>query len=285
MVLRNVGTPPHHYIMSQPQDLQLTTWNRFLLEKLIVARLILYRTWRFITVFTRAHHWYLSWVRCIQSQPPYPISLRSILILSSYLYLGLPNGLFPPGFPTKSLYAFLIPTLECYMPHPSHPPWLDRANSKIPEIRFCLEWVWQTWWSCPRMSECYWSSVATLPLVVLRVSPPLVKVKLFLFLTKHHAMKAYWRSGGIPPRILWPRHSMEVSGHFLRTGRFTPGKNPRCPLDRRLGETQSRFGHGVEEKNSQPPPGIETRSSDCPARGQLLHRLSYCGSSSSLDQH
>jgi hypothetical protein len=31
-----------------------------------------------------------------------------------------------------------------------------------------------------------------------------VKVKLFLsfFLTKHHAMKAYWGSGGIAPLIL-----------------------------------------------------------------------------------
>jgi hypothetical protein len=29
-----------------------------------------------------------------------------------------------------------------------------------------------------------------------------VKVKLFLCLTKHHAMKAYWGSGGIAPRIL-----------------------------------------------------------------------------------
>jgi hypothetical protein len=32
------------------------------------------------------------------------------------------------------------------------------------------------------------------------------KVKLSLCLTKHHAMKTYWRSGGIAPRILWPRH-------------------------------------------------------------------------------
>jgi hypothetical protein len=29
-----------------------------------------------------------------------------------------------------------------------------------------------------------------------------VKVKLFLCLTKHHAMKTYWGSGGITPRIL-----------------------------------------------------------------------------------
>jgi hypothetical protein len=29
-----------------------------------------------------------------------------------------------------------------------------------------------------------------------------VKVNLSLYLTKHHAMKTYWRSGGIAPRIL-----------------------------------------------------------------------------------
>jgi hypothetical protein len=36
----------------------------------------------------------------------------------------------------------------------------------------------------------------------------IVKVKLSLcfFLTKHHALKAYWGSGSIAPRIIWPRH-------------------------------------------------------------------------------
>jgi hypothetical protein len=29
-----------------------------------------------------------------------------------------------------------------------------------------------------------------------------VKVKLFLFLTKHHTIKTYWASEGIAPRIL-----------------------------------------------------------------------------------
>jgi hypothetical protein len=60
-----------------------------------------YGTRRFITVFTRALYWPLSWARSIQSIPSYPISLRSILILFTHLRLGLPFGLFPSGFPTN----------------------------------------------------------------------------------------------------------------------------------------------------------------------------------------
>jgi hypothetical protein len=51
---------------------------------------------------------------------------------------------------------------------------------------------------------------------------------------------------------------------------FTPrplypqGKSPWYPLDRRLGGPQSRSGHGGEEKNSQPPSGIESLNPDCP---------------------
>jgi hypothetical protein len=54
-----------------------------------------------------------------KSSPPIPILsqldpvhttssyLRSILILSTNLRLGLPSGLFPSGFPTNIVYAFL----------------------------------------------------------------------------------------------------------------------------------------------------------------------------------
>jgi hypothetical protein len=43
-----------------------------------------------------------------------------------------------------------------------------------------------------------------------------------------------------------------------RPGHLTPReRTPKYPLGRRLGWPQSRSGRGGEEKNSQPPPGIE----------------------------
>jgi len=67
-----------------------------------------YRNQSFITMFTRACHCSISWARWIQSTPSQPISLRSILTLSSHLYKGLPSAFLPSGFLTKILYALLI---------------------------------------------------------------------------------------------------------------------------------------------------------------------------------
>jgi hypothetical protein len=90
----------------------LTPWSRVLLEKLIVAQLVkkfpAYATRRFIIVFTRANHKSLSRARWIQSTPSIHIYLISILILSSYLRIGLPSGLLPSDFSIKILYAFLL---------------------------------------------------------------------------------------------------------------------------------------------------------------------------------
>ena len=88
----------------------LTPWSRVLLEKLTgsaasqeIPRIFGIR--KFITVPTSARHLSLSWANSIQSPQPLHTSWRSILILSSHLRLGLPNCLFPSGFPTRTLYT------------------------------------------------------------------------------------------------------------------------------------------------------------------------------------
>jgi hypothetical protein len=44
---------------------------------------------------------------------------------------------------------------------------------------------------------------------------------------------------------------------FMPRPLYPQGKSPWYPFDRRLGGHQSRSGRGGEEKNFQPPPGIE----------------------------
>jgi hypothetical protein len=67
-------------------------------------------------MFTRARHWFLYWARCIQSKISHPVSLRSILILSSYLLLSLSSGLFPSGISTTILYALFISSKRATCP-------------------------------------------------------------------------------------------------------------------------------------------------------------------------
>ena len=87
-----------------------TPWCRLLLQKLTGLQLVkkfpaFYGTRSFITALTSVRHLSLSCASPIQSTYPPPTSWRSILILSTHLRLGLPSGLFPYGFPTKTLYA------------------------------------------------------------------------------------------------------------------------------------------------------------------------------------
>ena len=72
-----------------------------------------YGTQGFITALTSLRHPSLSWASPIQSIYPHPTSWRSILI-ATHLHLGLPSGLFPSSFPTKT------PSPHPYVPH-AHP--------------------------------------------------------------------------------------------------------------------------------------------------------------------
>ena len=93
----------------------LTPWCRVLLEKLTGLQLVkklpaFHGTQRFIAALTSFRHPSLSWASPIQSIYPHPTSWRSVLILTTHLCLGLPSGLFPSGFPTKTLYTPLTYT-------------------------------------------------------------------------------------------------------------------------------------------------------------------------------
>ena len=82
---------------------QSPSWEANWFLQLIKKFPAFYGTRKFITVLTTARHLSVSWANSIHSPQPLPTSWRSILILSSHLRLGLPNGLFPSGFPTKPL--------------------------------------------------------------------------------------------------------------------------------------------------------------------------------------
>jgi len=103
----------------------LTPWCSFLLEKLTGLQLVkkflaFHGTRRFITALTSVRHLSLSWASPIQSIYPHPTSWRSILILfthllSTYLRLYLPIGLFTPGFPSKTHYYYYCPKVCFYL--------------------------------------------------------------------------------------------------------------------------------------------------------------------------
>jgi hypothetical protein len=82
-------------------------------------------------------------------------------------------------------------------------------------------------------------------------------VPVLSFLPEHHAMKAYWRSGGIAPRSLDLGTGCRWVVSFIPWPLHPQRKSPYYPLDRSLGGPQSRWGRGGEEKNSCPPPRIE----------------------------
>ena len=103
----------------------LSPWCRVLLEKLTGLQLVkkfpaFHGTRRFITALTSVRQLSLSRASPIQSIYPHPTSWRSILILSTHLRLGLPSGLLPSGFPSKTLYIPLSSPIRAICPAHLH---------------------------------------------------------------------------------------------------------------------------------------------------------------------
>ena len=135
VTLEGEGQVAHRYYL-------LTPSCRVLLEKLAGLQLVkkfpaFHGTRRFITALTSVRHLSLSWASPIQSTYPYPTSWRSILILSTRLRLGLPSGLFPSGFPSKTLYAPLSSPIRATCP--AHLRNLNLHSSQVAKMgKICL---------------------------------------------------------------------------------------------------------------------------------------------------
>jgi len=72
----------------------------------------------------------------------------------------------------------------------------------------------------------------------------------FVFLTKQHAMKMYWRSKSLAQCILNLGTRWKCVVSITHWTLYPQGKSLWYPLDRRRGETQSRSGCGGERKQS-----------------------------------
>jgi len=89
---------------------------------MVILRLSCYGTGRFVIMVHNSPPLVsvLSQMNSVHITPP---CFSSILILSSHLRLDLTSGLFPSGFPTKNLYAFLICLIRATCP--AYPILLD----------------------------------------------------------------------------------------------------------------------------------------------------------------
>jgi len=109
-------------------SVQRTAWSRVLLEKLTVSDLIKksYETQQVRCCVHNSLPLVLVMSHINSVTQSHPISLRSILKLSSHLCLGHPGGLFCLGLPKETVYAFCS---ICHTPHSFQLSWFECPNN------------------------------------------------------------------------------------------------------------------------------------------------------------
>ena len=107
----------------------LTTWNRVLLEKLIVSQLVkkfptYYGTQRFVPCLQELTiGLYPEPDECSPSLLPYFLNINANIIVTSMLSSSTQSW----GFPPKLCMHFSLHA--CRMLNPSHPPWVGHPNN------------------------------------------------------------------------------------------------------------------------------------------------------------
>jgi hypothetical protein len=91
-------------------------------------------------------------------------------------------------------------------------------------------------------------------------------LSLCFLLTEHHAMKAYWGSGGISPRILDLSTRWRRVVSFVLRPLYPQGKNPLSPTHLIGGWVGPTAGLDAVVKRKFSSPYPRTRTPDHPAR-------------------
>ena len=96
-----------------------------------------------ISVFTTARHLSQCWARLIQSTFFCRIYLRYILILSLFLRLDLPRGLFSFTLPRQTSLGIVLRPPICHLPPQSHPSGSDHANNIWWPVQFTEPFLYE----------------------------------------------------------------------------------------------------------------------------------------------